>query len=384
MSLSTAPSAGILGRRAVEHAKQIARPRRTGSSGEAEVRRYIVGQLRSLGFKVSEEPFAFRPMDPGGWRLYLTGLAILALLTGTTALSGLRLGTGVLAGGLLLFGLGAAGFLRHSLRGTLQGREAHAANVFAAPAGPPCLGPRILLCAHYDSKSQSVSLRARIVLILAATIGTLLLFSQGLAVNLWPEKPLFVPALSSAALLLLFVPLWWMRTHDRSPGAADNAAAVGVLLELAERLRLHGGPPGREIAFLFSAAEEEGAVGAMAFLGEHTGALHERPHEVINLDILGPKGTLYLWGGGRKARPVEERLRNAARKEQIRLRRLPLVLGALADHLPFASAGIPAVTLTSPLGVLGKVHTARDRSELLREARLGEAVRLLESAVRSG
>ena len=54
--------------------------------------------------------------------------------------------------------------------------------------------------------------------------------------------------------------------HDAvpgSPGANDNAAAVGILLELLERVPV---PPGLRVRLLFTAAEELDYLGARAYV----------------------------------------------------------------------------------------------------------------------
>src|SRR5881409_1605274 len=54
--------------------------------------------------------------------------------------------------------------------------------------------------------------------------------------------------------------------HDAvpgSPGANDNAAAVGVLLTLLERVAI---PPGLRVRLLFTAAEERDCLGAREYV----------------------------------------------------------------------------------------------------------------------
>lgn len=382
MNAPTGISASLYGRRALEHARNLAKPRRTGSEGEREARRYLSRELRSLGYKVSEESFSFEPGEEWRWRFYYVGIAALAALLVTASFLEMRLATALLGLGILVFGLGARNLFRHQMLRSMHGKSAESANLFVTPPGAPCFGPRILLIAHYDSKSQTLSLRSRIACVTGATILGLAVGIVGIVSLWWSAMTPWVLAALAGGLSAFLVPLFLCCIHDRSPGATDNAAAVGVLLEVAERLRLTGTPHGREICFLFSGAEEEGVVGAMKFLQEHTGALHEREHQVINLDILGSDPKLFLWSGGKNSRSVEEMLAKASAREKIPLGRIPLVLGAAADHIPFASAGVPAVTITSPFGLLGKVHTARDSWHLLREDSLGYAVRLLETAVR--
>jgi hypothetical protein len=79
-------------------------------------------------------------------------------------------------------------------------------------------------------------------------------------------------------------------TVDDSPGAVDNAAAVGLLLELARSLRDE--PPPQPVLLAFTANEEIGLAGAEALaaqVGEHV-------ELAVSLDLVGGDGPLVLNG----------------------------------------------------------------------------------------
>src|SRR5919198_1144627 len=80
--------------------------------------------------------------------------------------------------------------------------------------------------------------------------------------------------------------------HDAvpgSPGANDNAAAVGILLHLLERARV---PPGLRVRFLFTACEELGYLGARAWVG---GAALGEIAGVLSLELCGVGDSLAVW-----------------------------------------------------------------------------------------
>ena len=134
--------------------------------------------------------------------------------------------------------------------------------------------------------------------------------------------------------------------HDAvpgSPGANDNAAAVGILLHLLPRLTV---PRGLRVRLLFTAAEELGYLGARAYvrdipLGSIAG--------VLSLELCGIGDSLAVWD---------------ADTETDFLRRVTGTLGGLglgrdegyhvvgripvfgSDHRAFAAAGIPAYGLS--------------------------------------
>jgi Zn-dependent M28 family amino/carboxypeptidase len=134
--------------------------------------------------------------------------------------------------------------------------------------------------------------------------------------------------------------------HDAvpgSPGANDNAAAVGILLHLLPRLTV---PPGLRVRLLFSAAEELGYLGARAYVRETplTGIAG-----VLSLELCGIGDSLAVWD----AEGETDFLRHATGAlDDLGLRRDEgyHVVGRIpvfgSDHRAFAAAGIPAYGLS--------------------------------------
>jgi Peptidase family M28 len=195
--------------------------------------------------------------------------------------------------------------------------------------------------------------------------------------------------------------------HDAvpgSPGANDNAAAVGILLAL--RARLAGRVPrGWRVRLLFTAAEELGYLGARAWVQEMplTGI-----EGVLSLELCGIGDSLAIWDAGEEG-PFLHRATRALdglglrRDESYHLvGRIP-VFGS--DHRAFSAAGIPAYGLTivpareadalrkfvlSPARSAFRhlvrrpvpfdtYHTSRDRLATLEPAALDRTVRALEA-----
>jgi Zn-dependent M28 family amino/carboxypeptidase len=136
--------------------------------------------------------------------------------------------------------------------------------------------------------------------------------------------------------------------HDAvpgSPGANDNAAAVGILLNL--RLRLTGRvPSGWRVRLLFTAAEELGYLGARAWVREMPLA---GIAGVLSLELCGIGDSLAVWdatGGG----PFLGRVTGGLEDLGLRPDEGYHVVGRIpvfgSDHRAFAAAGIPAYGLT--------------------------------------
>jgi hypothetical protein len=132
-----------------------------------------------------------------------------------------------------------------------------------------------------------------------------------------------------------------------SPGATDNAVAVGLLIELAHELRAH--PPSVPVMLAFTADEEFGLVGAEA-LAAASGDIEF----VVALDLLGGDGDLVLNGASTLIGTAEMRwLAKAADRAGV-IVRAPLPQRVVSrwwpqlersDHGAFTRRGIRAVHL---------------------------------------
>jgi hypothetical protein len=136
--------------------------------------------------------------------------------------------------------------------------------------------------------------------------------------------------------------------HDAvpgSPGANDNAAAVGVLLHLLERIEPDI-PAGLRLRFLFTAEEERGYLGARTWVKERS---LEGIVGVVSLELCGIGDSVVIWDAPEETAFTR---RIAGALEGLGLRRdetwhqvgrIPM-FGS--DHRAFAAAAIPAYGLT--------------------------------------
>lgn len=197
--------------------------------------------------------------------------------------------------------------------------------------------------------------------------------------------------------------------HDAvpgSPGANDNAAAVGILLHLIPRLDV---PRGWRVRLLFTAAEELDYLGARAYV-------EEMPLDgiagVLSLELCGRGDAVALWDAGHASDFLRQTTRAldgiglAPNEGHHVVGRIP-VFGS--DHRAFAAAGVPAYGFTVvPIAhadalrqfVLSPVrstlralvhrpppfdtyHTGADGFDTLEPAALALAVRSLAAIVRA-
>ncbi len=244
------------------------------SRNEQAAAEYCIEQMNALGIQnVRIEAF---PGNPSTYRPYV--LAISAALVGVF-LSWADSGREWLALAASLSGLGAWGMLRQSdlapnwTRRLIPSRPSHNA-IGVIPAAIQARR-RLVISAHVDTHRTPVfysspawrksfnSLVSLVFLSMAAggafyALGAFL----GITWVRWLSLPAALVQLAALALCL---------HADRtpfSPGANDNAAGVGLALELGRRL-VHEPMPLTEVWLLFTGCEETDASGMVAFLDAH-------------------------------------------------------------------------------------------------------------------
>jgi aminopeptidase YwaD len=137
--------------------------------------------------------------------------------------------------------------------------------------------------------------------------------------------------------------------HDAipgSPGANDNAAAVGILLHLIPRLPARI-PSGWRVRLLFTAAEEIDYLGARAYVAEQS---LDGVAGVLSLELCGIGDAVALWDAGARS-PFLDAVTAALERAGLRadagghhvVGRIPM-FGS--DHRAFAAVGIPAYGFT--------------------------------------
>lgn len=359
-----------------ENIAALAQPRMTGSTGAEEVERELRERFGALGYDAEALGFSFSTF-PGRFGITVTG-AIMAISGGVGAWllwTGLpTLGLIVLLVGLVLALLPVL-MLDRLIASTPFGR-ADAENLLFTRSGAR---PQWILMAHRDSKSQLVPTLLRTLAVGAGALAWLALVVLG---GLWFAGSLyqFPTAIAIAGIVVvaagLVLALSW--ATNRSPGALDNATGLAALLSVAR----HAGETG-DVAFLLTDGEELGMAGARAVVDRLPPV-----QGVINVDGLDDGGTIYLaeghgWRRTGTAPQLAAALLSAGRALDLPVERRPLPRSLLVDHLPIASAGIPALTLLrGRWGSLMRVHTGADRPDRLEGRGAAEVATLLSAALR--
>ena len=177
-------------------------------------------------------------------------------------------------------------------------------------------------------------------------------------------------------------------------GADDNAAAVGILADVARALATKR-PDGRGVIFVAFDGEEapfygSGAMGSQQFARTPTVPL-DRLDMMVAMELLGHptgpeglpaevRGSVFALGAERSA-GTSARVDALAPVDGITVRRSDAeVIPPLSDHLAFWQAGVPFLFLTGTRS--STYHTPWDTPDRLDWARVGAISRWLESFVR--
>jgi hypothetical protein len=312
----------------------LALRREAGTPAAAAARTIVADHLAALGYRVEHQRFSFHPSTLHGFPVFGAGLGGLALLL-LPLLASARVPAWtallLLAGGLAALAAMAAGIGLGWL--PLGGEPREDANLVATRGDAPV---RRWIVAHLDSKAQVQSMAGRLVAVWVIGLAVAGLLALVLA-RLAGPVPLPAAAMGAALAVLAGGLAGRGRLRGSSPGARDNGTGVAAALAAAEA------SDAAATGILITGAEEFGMVGARVFARERAVLL--RGAAVINFDTIDKEGELALVchddRGAELARAEAPRL--AAAGLAARIRRLPP--GILTDSLPFARAGVPAVTI---------------------------------------
>ncbi len=233
----------------------------------------------------------------------------------------------------------------------------------------------IVFMGHWDSKSQTFPTSIRIIIVLITLVTFVLILVLYLIFAL--IDLIFI--LNSAVIynILLYFSFgfaifaninYFNKTGNDSPGAYDNAAAIGVIIELA---RYFNSNPVSNIDFIFlnTSSEELNLGGAKYFIQNHKNELDKKSTFFINLDLIGGEEFIRLitsFGIPRKtsSKKLNALILKSAEKLHIKIKDIYVPTGAWSDFIPIIQEGFEACWIGSQPG-LKSVHTKKDNMNLV-------------------
>jgi hypothetical protein len=360
----------------LEYAVRLAFPRRVGSAGEEQARRRLLDVLEKGSLSPWTEPV---PLPGRGEMLsHLIPWASVALFLLCWAVRS-RWPQAALTAALLpvLFSfLRRRVWLELGLRfpPRLQQGDRATSNILAEVRGrEPGKEQRVVwLLAHHDTKSYPLPASVRMAAATAFPLAGLVLVGAVLAG--WGTRT-YAWCVGAGVVAALLVS---RGSGNESPGALDNAAALGVLLDLACHYRRNP-PRTLVLRWVFTGAEEMGLLGAFALRLARGEELRRGTHLFVNLDGVGSAGNLRVFG--RKKGWLTRAFLEGSREEAIPLRWSPLPPTMMMDHEVLATAGFPSVSLGCVGWELRHLHSRRDHPGLIQVESLRETARLLRHVI---
>ncbi len=261
---------------------------------------------------------------------------------------------------------------------------------------PPEPQQEIIICAHYDSKTEVLDHHQRMFFLrrlkfgigLTALLGIWGPLQQGLTDSTWGVVIFWVGVAFTIPMLLL---AWGFGLHlalgrllEPSQGAVDNGAACAIILGLAEQLKSGQIPvETRKITLALFAGEEVNMQGSRAYVKHRGGHLTA---VALNLEAMAQDGDLIYFeqdGSVFNLISTAETLNQAITTavQQVTGRTAHPFGPVTSDGGSFLLAGIPATTIATidtRLGVTG-FHSPADNLERVVFQRLPEGVEILET-----
>lgn len=365
-------------------------PRENGSEALKETGTWLADRMREAGWNVETFPFRAYPheMQALGLAVFLLGALYLVLMRKRRFAAALivALITPTLTIAVVEYRLPALGGIGATVQQDV---------IATLPAAKPA--QRLILSAHYDTKTELLDHVARTPLqLLAIPVFGLLLAAplRGIFRRLRGEPPGRWEAVGAWAALIYGGSIGLMYAAGavipaRSPGALDDGAACAVLLRTAQDLAAAPQLERTEVQIVFFSGEELGAHGAWSWVGSRFADGPDLPTAVVNFELVG--GTKKFLVGGetslmRHFRPpaplldLIDRALGAAGDGTLHRTRF----AGLTDAVAFLAYGIPAATVVGREGrflVPRGMHSARDRRERIDPSAMDLTLRLTEGIV---
>ncbi len=361
--------------------ERLSFPRLIGTEGEKKAIEIVIDEFQKAGYKVIREEFETSFFN---WILarfiFLPLSAILILAAYLLMIS--PISSIFLSISLLLVGMYATRFSGSGEEP--RGKKYITENIYGKLISPDAKLD-VLYMAHWDSKSQTFSSLLRIIIFIIAIFGALILSLLNiiggiisLTGNLDPNY-YWAVLISSIVVGIIASLNVFNKTGNESPGALDNAASVGVMLELARYFKAN--PPTHiNLTFISTGSEELNLGGANAFIRNHKNELDPVRTYFINFDGIGGKGIIRLitsYGFPKKSSSdkLNTLFLDVAKELGIVCKSIWLPVGAWSDYMPVIKAGFEACWLASQ-GSMLNVHRASDNMETISKTGLKNALLL--------
>ncbi|MFW9939674.1 MAG: M28 family metallopeptidase [Candidatus Thorarchaeota archaeon] len=356
--------------------ERLAFPRLVGSEGEKRAIEIVVDEFKNVGYKsINRHEFktSFHNFIYSRYIFLIlgTGLIFLGLSLYINPL--LTLGLIAIALFLSFKALKTATSTKIKLSNNMKNNfETENIWVDLKSKNSRC---RVIFMGHWDSKSQVFPTSTRMMIFLIFTFSSLILYLFYFILSLLQIiLNLNLPILNNIILDISLVTAligalnYFNKTGNNSPGAFDNAAAVGSIIELARYYKIN--PTNNvDFTFLSPGSEELNLGGVIHFIRQFKEEFDRNSTFFINLDFIGGAELIRLTSSyGIPRRYSSKKLNTlffeSAKEQQIIIRDIYSPTGVWSDYMPVVQEGFEACWLGSEPG-LKFVHTERDDMNLV-------------------
>lgn len=350
--------------------ERLSFPRLVGSEGEKKAIEVVVDEFQKVGLEVKREEFQTSFFT---WMLaryvFLPAAAILILAAYFQII--LPILSIILAAAILLIGMYATRL--SSGEGEPLGTKYTTQNIFGKlPSESNKVD--VLYMAHWDSKSQTLSSFLRIIIFVVSIFGAIVLsvliiiggiIALASTLNLQYYWSVFIASIIIGGIANINL---LNKIGNESPGSLDNAASVGVMLELARYFK-ENPPKTVNLTFISTGSEELNLGGANDYITKHKNELDPARTYFIVFDGIGGKGFIRLitsYGFPKKnsSEKLNQLFMEAAEEKNVDCRPIWLPVGAWSDYMPAIQAGYDACWLASQ-GAEWKVHRPDDNMDII-------------------
>lgn len=284
--------------------------------------------------------------------------------------------------------------------GEYFGETLQATNVFtklSAKTLPEEEAGNIIISAHLDSKSQTYKTFWRIVFYKVWMFGGMFLgFFYGLFLfaiftNIPFDYRITINGVWTTLIIVSIsnIFLMFLSTHNKSPGALDNATGMAIVFGLSTHF-INNPLNNFNIWFCQFSAEELGTMGSRIFVNDHEQYFEKGRVFTINNDMVScgchKKNRIeYFKSYGAIIRKMNAPLLSkyleiAAREENLQIKGFHLSTGAHTDTVPFHLRGWDAIDITTK-GAARYTHTIHDTPDKVDPQVLKETCQIINKAL---
>ncbi|MFX0105826.1 MAG: M28 family metallopeptidase [Candidatus Hodarchaeota archaeon] len=372
--------------------ERLAFPRLTGSEGEKKAIKILLDEFRKAGYNsITQQKFktSFYNWIFSRYIFSILGIGLILLALSLYISPIITLGIFIIGIYISFRALGVSTSTKIKLSKNPK-NNFETENVFVnlKSKNSTC---KVIFLGHWDSKSQTFPPSTRIIIFAIFVFSSLILYLLYFILSLLKliinfNSPILNNVLLDNCIIIAIIGAinYFNKTGNNSPGALDNAAAVGVLIELGKYYKRNP-VKNVDLTFLSTGSEELNLGGATHFIQSYKDKLDKNSTFFINLDFIGGSELIRLissYGIPRKisSKKLNKLFLESAKELKVKIKDIYAPTGVWSDYMPIVQEGFEACWLGSQPG-LKFVHTKNDNMNLISKEGIEDILNLCVSVI---